>query len=188
MKIFFDTEFTELSKKAELISIGMIDENDNSFYAELNDYNIVNLDKWVKENVIANLLYNNHSPFNKIKRANDHTDVIVKGNKEDVKKHLSSWFSNYSIIELVTDVGHYDMVLLVDIFGTAMDLPKNIAPTYFDINQMIADYYHIGLKEAFDISRENLAFNHEPIDYENKHNAMWDAYVIKKIWQKLQEK
>jgi hypothetical protein len=37
MLIFFDTEFTELGVDPRLISIGMIAENEQTFYAELTD-------------------------------------------------------------------------------------------------------------------------------------------------------
>lgn len=38
MNIFFDTEFTGLHKNTTLISIGCVDENGRTFYAELTDY------------------------------------------------------------------------------------------------------------------------------------------------------
>lgn len=31
MKIYFDTEFTDLNKETELISIGLVDEEGNTF-------------------------------------------------------------------------------------------------------------------------------------------------------------
>ena len=37
MRIFFDTEFTCLTKAAKLISIGFVTEDDQEFYAELAD-------------------------------------------------------------------------------------------------------------------------------------------------------
>jgi len=185
MKIFFDTEFTELSKKAELISLGMIDEEDNSFYAELTDYNYFNLNDWVKEHVLSNLIYLNSESFNKVKRVNNHVETVVKGNKKDVCKYITSWVKEYDLVELVTDVGHYDMVLFVDLFGTAFDLPSKIPPTYYDINQMIAGYYNINIQEAFNISREYFVFGDKEIEYENKHNALWDAFIIKKAWEKI---
>ena len=38
MRIFFDTEFTGLHQNTTLISIGCIDENGRTFYAESTDY------------------------------------------------------------------------------------------------------------------------------------------------------
>ena len=55
MKIFFDTEFTGLHKNTTLISIGMVDENGRTFYAEFSDYYESQCDKWIHENVIKHL-------------------------------------------------------------------------------------------------------------------------------------
>lgn len=38
MKIFFDTEFTGLKKDTDLLSIGLVTETWEEFYAELYDY------------------------------------------------------------------------------------------------------------------------------------------------------
>ena len=56
MKLFFDTEFTGLHKDTTLISIGIISEDERTFYAELTDYDKSQVDDWIKENVIDNLL------------------------------------------------------------------------------------------------------------------------------------
>ncbi|WP_376716592.1 hypothetical protein [Vagococcus carniphilus] len=55
MKVFFDTEFTGLHKDTTLISIGLIAENGNKFYAEFTDYDKTQIDDWLQENVINNL-------------------------------------------------------------------------------------------------------------------------------------
>ena len=55
MKIFFDTEFTGLHKNTTLISIGLVDENDRTFYGEFLGYDGNQVDDWIKENVINNL-------------------------------------------------------------------------------------------------------------------------------------
>lgn len=57
MKLFFDTEFTKLSKDAELISLGIVSEDGDVFYAEFSDYDKSKLDPWIIENVIENLSY-----------------------------------------------------------------------------------------------------------------------------------
>ena len=55
MKIFFDTEFTGLHKNTTLISMGLIDENARTFYAEFSDYDKSQCDNWIKDNVIKHL-------------------------------------------------------------------------------------------------------------------------------------
>ena len=56
-RIFLDTEFTGLHKQTTLISIGLISECGKTFYAELTDYDRTQIDEWLLENVIDNLLY-----------------------------------------------------------------------------------------------------------------------------------
>jgi hypothetical protein len=49
MKLFLDTEFTDLKPNAKLISIALVDENENYFYAELTDtYELEDCSDFVK--------------------------------------------------------------------------------------------------------------------------------------------
>ena len=54
--IYFDTEFTGLRKDTSLISIGLIDSDGRTFYAEFTDYDRSQIDKWIRQNVINNLI------------------------------------------------------------------------------------------------------------------------------------
>lgn len=184
MKIFFDTEFTGLHKNTTLISIGLIDENERNFYAEFTDYDKSQCDDWIKEHVIDNLLYKHFD-----KEGDPNTISIfgnkyyAKGDKRYIKNQLIEWLSEYDSVELVSDVCHYDMVLLIDLFGTAFDLPQNINPACHDINQDIARYYEISEKEAFDFSREEILQNNVIVIDGDKHNSLYDAKVIKTIYE-----
>ena len=55
MNLYFDTEFTGLVPGTTLISLGIVSENGDKFYAEFNDYNEDLVDDWVRENVISKL-------------------------------------------------------------------------------------------------------------------------------------
>jgi hypothetical protein len=49
MLVFLDTEFTDLKPNAKLISIALVDENENYFYAELTDtYELADCSDFVK--------------------------------------------------------------------------------------------------------------------------------------------
>ena len=53
MKLFLDTEFTDLIPGAKLISIALVDENENYFYAELTDtYELKDCSVFVKHFVL----------------------------------------------------------------------------------------------------------------------------------------
>lgn len=56
MNIFFDTEFTGLVPRTTLISIGMVSEVGERFYAEFNDYRVdlIQGNTWLQENVMDN--------------------------------------------------------------------------------------------------------------------------------------
>ena len=177
MKIYFDTEFTGLHKNTTLISIGLTDEVGRSFYAEFSDYDKSQCDDWIEENVIANLICKDGKWTTTI------ADTNVYGTKEEIVKELRTWLSHYDkpINQLVSDVCHYDMVLFIDIFGTAFDLPKNISPVCHDINADIARHFNITETEAFDESREGLLARFGVTIEGRKHNALYDTFVIRAL-------
>lgn len=67
-------------------------------------------------------------------------------------------------------------------------LPKladNISPVPMDLNDLIAFKKGISVSEAFDLNREQLAFGRTELSENEKHNALWDAKVIKTIYEQL---
>lgn len=198
MKIFFDTEFTGLHKNTTLISIGMVDENGRTFYAEFSDYDKSQCDNWIKDNVIYNLKFIKSAQLEYFVNIHENSWEAY-GDKEYIKLVLADWLSTYENVQLVSDCCHYDMVLFIDIFGDAFCLPDNVNPACHDINQDIAKHFNISEREAFDLSREGIieTFNekikeHWPeyvINIEgDKHNSLYDAKVIKEIDKILKEK
>lgn len=175
MKIFFDSEFSGLHKDTSIISLGMVTDDDMAFYAEFTDYDKkqVENDLWIQENVIDNLLFNKTEPFcNQLGSM-----TLCKGTKKEIQLHLSAWLRRYSKIELWSDVHHYDVVLLFDLWGHAFKIPENIYYIPFDIATM---FKTLGLDP--DTSRET--FIDKPIDGV-KHNALYDAQVIRACYDKL---
>lgn len=55
VNLYFKFHFTSLSMGAQPISLGIISDCEESFYAEFTDYDINRCDDWVKENVISKL-------------------------------------------------------------------------------------------------------------------------------------
>ena len=49
MKVFLDTEFTGLRQNTTLVSIGLVAENGDTFYAELTDYDKSQVDHWLQK-------------------------------------------------------------------------------------------------------------------------------------------
>lgn len=185
MNLYFDCEFTGLRKDTTLISIGIVAENGKKFYAEFTDYDKNQCDGWIEDNVLRNLKnrYNNENYLS------FKPEITELSGKEDfILNHLKIWldYLDEENFQFVSDVCHYDFVLLIDLFGSAWDLPKNITPSCHDINQDIAEYYGISEKDAFDRSREEILQElcGETIKGD-KHNALYDAEVIKVIYEKI---
>jgi hypothetical protein len=170
MKVFFDTEFTGLHQDTTLISIGCYDEDGNAFYAETTDYKQSQVDEWIKNNVIANLVQNGVDLFSLEARPEIGTTSFVK-------KELEKWLSSYNFVEMWSDCLSYDWVLFCQLWGHAFNIPKNVYYIPFDICTL---FKVKGIDP--DISREEFSgLTKGP----EKHNALWDAKVIKACYEKL---
>ena len=191
MKIYFDTEFTGLKKDTTLVSIGLITEDDESFYAELTDFDKSYKDEWFVNNVLNNLLLDKEKNAKKktpevfvYKTKEEYfiADKMVRGTKNEVSYELYRWLKDFVSIQLVSDVCHYDMVLFIDLFGGAFDMLPSITPACHDINQDIAEFCKITEREAFEKNREKLLLeNGIQLPKGKKHNSMYDAKIIKMI-------
>lgn len=176
MNIFYDTEFTGLTKDTSLISIGLSDEYGNEFYGILDDYDKSKINEWLQKNVIDNL--GDESDF-------DNNVTFRKGNKEFIKSELLKWLNKYDKIIFVSDVSHYDMVLLIDLlYEHGLNIPMDkVCIACHDINQDIAGYLNINEISAADVSREDFIEKYSGIQIQGKkHNSLYDALVIKEIY------
>lgn len=185
MKLFFDTEFTGLHKRTSLISIGIVAENGQRFYGEFSTYKENQCDDWIRENVLKHTILGGNDMLASVLGEDSNTTVIL-GSKADIRHELGEWLKQFDGVQFVSDVCHYDMVLMIDIFGGAFDLPKNVSAVCYDINQDIARHYGISDREAFDKSREEIVSElcGRPIEGE-KHNSLYDAEVIKAIYEEI---
>ena len=185
MKLFFDTEFTGLHKGTTLVSIGIVAENGKRFYAEFSDCDESQCDDWIKENVLKNTILGGNETLS-ARLGEDSNTTVVLGSKADIRYELGEWLKQFDEVQFVSDVCHYDMVLLIDIFGTAFGLPENVSAACHDINQDIAKHYGISDREAFDKSREDIFAELcvQQIEGE-KHNVLYDAEIIKAIFAEV---
>jgi len=180
-KIFFDTEFTGLHQDTTLISIGMVSEDGQEFYAELDDFDLEQVDDWIKENVTNHLWIQNPDTV-----VPPDVEYLV-GEEWFIINEVHTWLSQFDSIEMWSDCLAYDWVLFCQLFGGAMYLPKHIYYIPFDISTL---FKARGIDP--DISREEFALADEsgalpdPSTWQ-KHNALWDAIIIKKCWEKLNE-
>jgi hypothetical protein len=173
-KIFFDTEFTGLHQNTTLISIGLIAETGQTFYAELTDYDKSQINEWLQTNVIDNLTLTSRENMQHTKDI--HT--YVKCDISNLKGFLTQWLEQFGEVEIWSDCLSYDWVLFNQIFGHAFNIPKNVYYIPFDICTL---FYAKGIDA--DVSREVFA---EMLEGSQKHNALWDAKVIRQCFIKLQ--
>lgn len=178
-KVFFDSEFTGLHQNTTLISIGLISECGKTFYAELTDYDETQIDQWIRDNVINNLKMQgvseeevNYEPYSDV--------VVVKGTKVEVEQALSHWLYRFERVEMWSDCLSYDWVLFNNLYGHAFKIPPNVYYIPFDICTL---FKIRGIDP--DINRENFAFGNIKPENAEKHNALWDAGVIKACYDKL---
>jgi hypothetical protein len=214
MLYYVDTEFTNLGKDAELISIGVISEKGDSFYAILSDYNKEKCSDFVKENILPKL----GKPGISERIVSSKKFILksyntVDSTKKNVRERLLKFLSRISdYTTFVSDVCHYDGVLIFDLLmdERTKELPKNINPMVIDISTVLfyqrfrveKELEKNGEKEkstdtseiekyAFDKTREDLVENLEIFgtktenNEDYKHNALWDAFVISLISKKF---
>jgi len=188
--LFFDMEFTGLHQNTTLISLGIVSECGKTFYAELNDYDESQVDEWLKENVIDKLKF--HAPTEEedepwvMTRFKDNPvgnpisnsySLEVRCDRTELKVQLNQWLSQFEEIQMVSDCLAYDWVLWNHIWGHAFNIPDNVFYIPLDICTM---FFMKGIDP--DIGREEFS---EMKANPEKHNALWDAKVIKKCFHKL---
>ncbi len=104
MRIFFDTEFMEDGHTIELLSIGLVREDNHYFYAELIEADRSHANPWVRKHVIPQLKGDIHL----YKRAELAKDLIIFAGP---KPEFWGYYADY------------DWVALCQLYGTMMDLP-----------------------------------------------------------------
>jgi len=181
IKVYLDTEFTGLHQDTTLISLGLVAETGETFYAEFTDYDVtqVELDPWLKENVIKHLEYTG-AARNKIMGGVN--DLRCVGNSAYILNCLEDWLvdvlniQNEDKFEVWSDCLAYDWVLFCQLWGGALNLPKYISYIPQDICTLARVK---GLDPDF--NRKEYS---ELTDVHN-HNAFDDALMIKACYDKM---
>lgn len=136
MRIWFDTEFIEDGRTIDLISIGLIREDGAELYLESGDVDWRKANPWVLENVHPRLEGKRQFTRNEI-------------------AHLILSFAGDSP-EFWAYYADYDWVVLCQLYGRMIDLPKGWPMFCRDLKQLLGD-------------RTELPPN------PREHNALWDA-------------
>lgn len=181
MKYFFDCEFIERANTRsapatiQLISIGMVDEDGNTFYAENTDFDPLLLNDWVTKNVVPSLRWWGKSSTSDrfvANTANEHAwDTEVWGSPQKIANELLTFAPPPLEPEFWGWYSAYDWVVFCWLFGTMMELPEGY-PKYCRDLKHIADMFGI---------RSNVK---EP---KNEHNALDDAQYHKRLYDDIKD-
>ena len=192
-KLFLDTEFTGLHQSTTLISLGIISECGKTFYAEFTDYDKTQLNDWLEENVIANTWVAKHNPITSMGEVISEerwADVHVFGSSDYIKPFLEKWLLQFEKIVIWSDCLAYDWVLFNQIWGHAFSIPENIhyiamdICTVFEMQGIDPDISREEYCEIETFREERTKELHE--DFQSiKHNALWDAFIIRECYNKL---
>jgi hypothetical protein len=185
MNLFLDTEFTGLHRHATLISLAFVAETGEELYCELTDWDQSQLNPWLKENVISHLAGNLNSNFGSIDFAKDHS-INFSGTRNQLTEALKTWLHRFGTkekpIHIWGDCLAYDWVLFCDLFDGALNIPDCISYQPFDL----PTFYII---KGIDPNITNEQFAGTPLpapgNTTQKHNALYDARMIKLCYDKL---
>lgn len=163
-RIFFDMEFTGLHQKTTPVSLGMVAEDGKTFYCVFADYDRAQVDGWLQENVIDNLILDGTVYF-----------WILR---KDAAPLIAGWLAQFGPVEMWGDCLAYDWVLFCELFGGGAEcLPKNVYYIPFDLCTLLL----VKGKDP-DVNRREFAGLPKTV----KHNALDDASCIWECWKKLQ--
>jgi len=157
MKIWYDCEFIEYPGHVDLISIGMINEDGEELYCESSEFDESKACDWVVENVIDKL-----QPASRRMTVDKIKDAILNFVGADTPE----WWGYCS---------GYDHVVLSQIFGTMMDLPKGWPHYTGDLKQTLDQ---CGWRKDEMIE----------VDEDEAHNALFDAKWTKELSEKITER
>lgn len=173
--LFIDSEFTDLTQKARLISLGIWAEDGQSFYAEFSDYSQTIVSEFVTTEILPLLELKDQNPGFMEKSPSGNWQL--KGDTHFVVSHLKEFLSQFEKIECWLDYTAYDWVLFCELFGGSKHLPKNIYYIPFDLMTLLK-------MKGLDPNQDRLKLAEER-DPSLRHHALGDAKLLHRIWKKL---
>lgn len=175
MRVYYDTEFLEDGKTIELISIGAVREDGQTYYAVNRDMPVDRILRhpWLNKNVWPYLPTD--ASGKKLNEAHSAVKPIGKIADEVHKFFTADWKPP----EMWAYYGAYDHVRLMQLWGAMIDRPPNMPMWTNDLRQ---EMYRLGLTaedEGFPQQGANL---HKAID-----DALWNKKVHEFLMQYAEE-
>lgn len=178
-KIYYDTEFIDNGVTIELISIGMVAENDDEYYAINSELMLPRLlvEDWHIENTVPSLPVEIPGP-GRIRWVPEHPDWPSVKTRSTIREEVFDFIVKHSPeppdeVELWAWYGAYDHVVLAQLWGPMNNLPYGKVPMYTnDLKQEVERKGKVlGRRLKYELPKPN---NNLVL-----HNALDDARLLK---------
>ena len=178
MKFFYDCEFIDDGRTIDLVSIGIVREDGEHYYAVSSEFDREKLwaNKWLLDNVWPHLprkglnygvMCASEHPYSVLDM--DHPDVKDRAQiRQDVETFVCA---GSEPVELWAWYADYDHVVLSQLFGKMIDLPRRMPMFTNDIKQ---EHVRLGSPDL-------------PDQVDGEHNALADARHDKVMFDFLAE-
>jgi hypothetical protein len=159
MRIYYDTEFVEDGRTIDLVSIGIIADNGDEYYAVSNGFNIAAFARnpWLVEHVWPSLPQRSDEERERVLRDIDRAvmlgDLVVTSpahkrllaafdrtapevrSRPQIRADVADFILSYPDPELWAWYGAYDHVALAQLFGGMIELPDGVPMWTNDLKQ-----------------------------------------------------
>jgi DNA polymerase III epsilon subunit-like protein len=172
--VFLDTEFTGEHAYTTLVSIGLVNLENQSIYYTLNDYDKTQVSHWLKDNVLSQI------------------DETLSISGKEAIENIDLWLRNYSQGEKIILVSFgktSDMILLFQLW---VHIKKDNNPFHFlyHLPNFLNHSDHIDFCTLLSVSNVPISgFNKEEYakstEFGKKHNALYDAKILRSCFIRL---
>lgn len=156
-RYFLDTEFYEDGETIDLISIGVVCDDGSEFYAVSRDAKWHRVSDWVRTNVLPSLPGYSDPAWLSRGGIRDGLEAFVARTNPGRKLEFWGYYADY------------DWVVLAQLFGTMMGLPKSFPKYCMDLKQLSV---MVGSPE-------------HPKQASGEHNALADARWNRELFEFL---
>jgi hypothetical protein len=180
MRYYFDTEFHEDGVTIDLISIGIVDDNNREYYAisKEADYDKTFDDEWLRKNVMLPIYKELEPERQKNPFSLQHFKTLVAKHgktRKQIKDEIMEFIGDDESPMFMANHASYDWVAFCQLFGQMMSLPEKFPRYCQDLKQTFDE---LGLDKKW----ENK-YCPEPKDI---HNALADARWNKTYYEQLE--
>lgn len=176
MRYYIDSEFIEDGKTIDLISIGLVAEDERELYAENLEADLSKASEWVKSNAIPSLWSRQKDKSAPNKWIRDGGSGGLLSHK-DIAQEIIRFIGDDPNPEFHGEWCSYDWVALCQLFGTMMDLPTGWPMRCRDVVQFLED--QLGL------SQDDWP---KSLETDGNHNALMGARTVKARWEWCEQK